>query len=137
MKFQRLIIYSAIILSFAFSALAQTPTPTPVQDDDIIKVESRLVVVPVSVLDANGLPVLGLTAKDFRVLEENRLQEIAQVSDAEKVPLEIVILFDIRRQAILQLHYWPPFGVSGGFSSDSISSLSNSGPSISPISMCS
>ncbi|CAN5287781.1 hypothetical protein BH10ACI1_BH10ACI1_10780 [soil metagenome] len=95
MKFQRLFIYSAIILSFAFSALAQRPTPTPVQDDEVIKVESRLVVVPVSVLDANGLPVLGLTAKDFRIFEENKLQEVAQVSDAEKVPLEIVILFDI------------------------------------------
>lgn len=81
-------------LSAAFS---QTPTPTPpvVDKDEVIKVESRLVIVPVSVLDANSQPVLGLTVKDFRVLEENRLQEIAQVSDAEKVPLEIALLFDI------------------------------------------
>lgn len=97
MKFQRLFIFSAIIFSYAFSAFAQTPTPTPLIEDDgeIIKVDSRLVVVPVSVLDGNGQPVLGLTAQNFRVLEENKLQEIAQVSDAEKVPLEIIILFDI------------------------------------------
>ena len=95
MKFQRLSIFSTIIFSFAFSVFAQTPTPTPIEDNDIIKVESRLVIVPVSVLDAGGQPVLGLMAQDFRVLEENKLQEIAQVSNAEKVPLEIVILFDI------------------------------------------
>ena len=90
MKFQRFTFISAVIFFFAFSIFAQTATPTPSieEDNEIIKVESRLVVVPVSVLDANGLPVLGLTAKDFRVFEENRLQEVAEVSDAEKVPLE-------------------------------------------------
>ncbi len=95
MKFQRFTIIFAIIFTFVLSIFSQTPTPTPIEDDEVIKVESRLVVVPVSVLDANGQAVLGLTAKDFRVLEENRLQEVAEVSPAEKVPLEIIILFDI------------------------------------------
>ena len=96
MKFQRFTFIFLAIIFFAFSVFAQTPSPTPpIEDDEIIKVESRLVVVPVSVLDANGQPVLGLTAKDFRIFEENKLQEVAEVSNAEKVPLEIVILFDI------------------------------------------
>ena len=89
---------SLILLISAFitaSVFAQTPTPTPVIDDEVIKVESRLVVVPVSVTDALGQPVLGLKASDFRVMEENRLQEVAEVSDAEKVPLEIALLFDV------------------------------------------
>ena len=51
--------------------------------------------MPVSVTDALGQPVLGLTAKDFLITEENRVQQIEKVSDAEKVPLEIAILFDI------------------------------------------
>ena len=87
----------ALIFTFAFSAFAQTPTPAPPVEDDgeIIKVDSRLVVVPVSVTDAGGQPVLGLTAKDFRVLEENKNQQIENVSDAEKVPLEIALLFDV------------------------------------------
>jgi VWFA-related protein len=87
----------AIITAFVFSAFAQTPTPTPkIEDDNTpITVKSRLVVVPVSVTDPGGQPVLGLTAKDFSIAEENRPQEIAQVSDAEKVPLEIAILFDV------------------------------------------
>lgn len=87
----------ALITFLSVAVFAQTPTPTPVPkvDDDVIKVESRLVVVPVSVTDSAGQPVLGLKAEDFRVLEENKGQEIAQVSDAEKVPLEIALLFDV------------------------------------------
>lgn len=87
----------AIITLFSFSVFAQNPTPTPKveNDDDPIKVSSRLVVVPVSVTDTSGQPILGLTAKDFFVSEENRAQTIERVSDADKVPLEIAILFDV------------------------------------------
>lgn len=77
------------------NAVAQTPAPTPKIDDEIIKVSSRLVVVPVSVIDANGQPVTGLKAQDFQVLEEGRNQAIDQVSDAEKTPLEIALLVDV------------------------------------------
>ena len=96
-KFRQFAIIFVFIFSFAFSISAQTATPTPPIEDDgeIIKVESRLVVVPVSVTDASGQPVLGLTTKDFRVLEENKNQQIENVSDAEKIPLEIALLFDI------------------------------------------
>jgi VWFA-related protein len=89
----------AIIIFVGTSVLAQTPTPkptaAPVVDNDVIKVDSRLVVVPVSVTDSLGQPVLGLKAQDFQVLEENKLQQIEQISNAEKVPLEIALLFDV------------------------------------------
>jgi Ca-activated chloride channel family protein len=64
-------------------------------DDEIVRVTSNLVVVPVSVTDARGEPVQGLKAADFRLEEEGRAQEIAQVGDAEQVPLDIAILFDV------------------------------------------
>ncbi len=93
---QKLIFGLITIIASLSGVNGQTvPTPTPKTDDDVIKVESRLVVVPVSVTDANGMAVNGLTIKDFRISEENRAQEIAEVSDAEKVPLEIALLFDI------------------------------------------
>ncbi len=95
---QQIFYIFALITIFTFSVFAQNPTPTPppVENDDTpIRVSSRLVVVPVSVTDASGQPVLGLTAKDFFVSEENRPQQIERVSDADKVPLEIAILFDI------------------------------------------
>ena len=87
-----------IIFSFVSSVFSQTlPPPPPLIEEDkgIIKVESRLVIVPVSVTDGNGNPVKGLTAENFRVKENARGQEIAEVSDAENVPLEIAVLFDI------------------------------------------
>lgn len=86
----------AMLLASALMSGAQTATPTPkVVDDDIIKVESRLVVVPVSVTDANGEPVLGLQASDFRISEENKPQKIENLGSADVVPLEIALLFDI------------------------------------------
>ena len=98
MKKPQLLFALATIIAFTFSAYAQTgqPTPPPVEDDgDVIKVNSRLVVIPVSVTDANGQPVFGLKAQDFRVAEENKAQQIEQVSEAEKVPLEIALLIDV------------------------------------------
>jgi VWFA-related protein len=53
------------------------------------------VVVPVSVTDAKGEPVAGLKLEDFRLEEEGRRQELAQVGDADQVPLDIAILFDV------------------------------------------
>lgn len=76
-------------------AQTATPSPQPRVDDDIIKVESRLIVVPVSVTDANGQPVLGLKAADFRLGEEGKSQTIDQVTDAENTPLEIALLIDV------------------------------------------
>ncbi len=93
----RTLILAAAAFAAHGAAYGQTasPTPAPTPDDDIIKVESRLIVVPVSVTDPNGLPVLGLKAADFRLAEENRPQNIDNVGTAENVPLEIAILFDI------------------------------------------
>ena len=98
MRVRSIILILAVAATFSFSLKAQNPPPPPppaVDDNEIIKIDSRLVVVPVSVLDANGQPVTGLTAKDFRILEQNKPQDIAEVSDAEKVPLEIALLFDV------------------------------------------
>lgn len=86
------------ILAASFTnVVGQAPTPTPaVKDDDqVIKISSRLVVVPVSVIDSNGNPVAGLKAETFRISEENKAQTIDNVATAESVPLEIALLFDV------------------------------------------
>lgn len=85
-----------------------TPTPTPasvptaddaanvaVGDDEIIRVSSNLVVVPVSVSDGLGNPVLGLTVNDFRLQEEGRQKEITGIGDPGQVPLDIALLIDV------------------------------------------
>ena len=99
----------AFILFAALSVGAQTPpgldappvmprpTPKPPRDDEyeVVRVTSNLVVVPVSVTDATGQPVLGLTAKDFHLDEEGRAQEIAEIGDPGQVPLSIALLLDV------------------------------------------
>ena len=106
---ERLSLSLLFISLFSVTLLAQTATPTPAtassptpaatpkiaEDTQVYKVESRLIVVPVSVVNANGDPVQGLKPADFRLAEEGKQQVIDQVSDAEKVPLEIALLVDV------------------------------------------
>lgn len=72
------------------------PTPTPAPEElEVVRVTSNLIVLPVSVTDASGQPVLGLTANDFRIEEDGRIQQVAQLGDPEHVPLEIALLIDV------------------------------------------
>lgn len=75
------------------------PKPTPTPEYEVIRVSSNLVVMPVSVTDAQGQPVLGLKAADFRIEEDGRAQEISQLGDPEQVPLEIALLIDVSSSA--------------------------------------
>jgi Ca-activated chloride channel family protein len=76
-----------------------TPTPKPKPQEpevlDVIRTTSNLVMVPVSVTDSMGQAIQGLQVNDFRLNEEGKQQEIAEIGDPEQVPLDIAILFDI------------------------------------------
>ena len=89
------LIFSLLVLAGTASAQTPTATPPPDDSDDVIKVTSRLVVVPVSVTSPSGDPVLGLTANDFKVTEDQKPQVIETVGNADTVPLEFALLFDI------------------------------------------
>src|SRR5688572_5740475 len=72
------------------------PTPTPKDEDfEVIKTNSNLVIVPVSVIDAQGQPMHGLQVGDFRLEEDSRVQQIVEMGNPDQVPLDIAILFDI------------------------------------------
>jgi Ca-activated chloride channel homolog len=72
-----------------------TPAPTPEPEYEVIKVSSNLVVVPVSVTDQQGQPVLGLGQSDFHIDEDGHAQEISQLGDPGQVPLDIALLIDV------------------------------------------
>jgi Ca-activated chloride channel family protein len=84
---------------------AQAPavqTPPPKSDppkqkdqDEVLRISSNLVAVPVSVTDALGQPVSNLTAKDFRLEEEGRPQQVATLGAPGKTPLELALLIDV------------------------------------------
>lgn len=71
-----------------------TPTPEPIEYE-VVKITSNLIAVPVSVSDAQGQPVLGLQQSDFRIEEDGRQQQIAQLGDPGQVPLDIALLIDV------------------------------------------
>jgi len=75
-----------------------TPTPKPTEPEvitDVIRTNSNLVMVPVSVTDQTGQAVQGLKVADFRLEEEGKQQEISGIGDPEQVPLAIALLFDV------------------------------------------
>ena len=81
-----------------------TPTPAPIEYD-VVRVTSNLVVVPVSVTDAQGQPVRDLKPADFRIEEDGRQQEIAQLGDPEQVPLDIAILVDVSGSVVARFDF--------------------------------
>jgi len=104
-----LVLFFLITISFITPARAQKlkqlpppppaprykPKPTPEPEYEVVRVTSNLIMVPVSVTDAAGQPVLGLQKSDFRVEEDGHAQEIAQLGDPEQVPVDIALLLDV------------------------------------------
>ncbi len=82
-----------------------TPAPTPEPEYEVVKISSNLVIVPVSVTDAQGQPVLGLKQTDFRIEEDGRAQEIAQMGDPEQVPLDIAVLIDVSSSVVARFAF--------------------------------
>lgn len=71
-----------------------TPKPTPKQsDDDVIKVESALVPIPVSVTDERGRAVATLKLADFELKIDGRAVEISELARSE-TPIRLAMLFD-------------------------------------------
>jgi Ca-activated chloride channel family protein len=81
------------------------PKPTPTPEYEVVRITSNLIMVPVSVIDAQGNPVLGLKPGDFRLEEDGRVQEIAQVGDPEQVPLDIALLIDVSASVVARFEF--------------------------------
>ncbi|MBK8466130.1 MAG: VWA domain-containing protein [Chloracidobacterium sp.] len=80
---------------------AQTATPAPAstpkvgsqESDEIIKVNSVLVPIPVSVLDAAGKAVTNLKLTDFELKIDGKVVEIDDLARSE-TPIRLAMLFD-------------------------------------------
>ena len=80
--------------------VVQTPPPKsePAQQRDegeALRISANLVAVPVSVTDALGQPVGGLTAQDFRLEEEGKPQQVVTLGEPGKTPVELALLIDV------------------------------------------
>lgn len=67
--------------------------PVELGEGDILRVNTTLVTVPVSVLDRNGKYVPNLRKEDFRVYEEGQEQEVAYFASVEK-PFTVALVID-------------------------------------------
>lgn len=73
-------------------------------EDDVVRVETNLVVTDVLVLDKQWRPVQGLTRDDFMITEEGKPQEVGAfaLGDDAKIPRSIVLIIDY---SVSQLPY--------------------------------
>ncbi len=78
------------------------PTPEPTkkaepaeEPGEVLRIESKLVAVPVSVTDTKGEPIRGLQPEDFQLQEEGRLQQLVTLGDPGQTPVELSLVFDV------------------------------------------
>ncbi|MDT7688820.1 MAG: Ca-activated chloride channel [Acidobacteriota bacterium] len=70
-------------------------TPQEVDEDEVVRVESDLVTLNVSVIDrASGRGLQGLTAEEFHVFEDNVEQHVEHFETAE-APFDLLLLLDL------------------------------------------
>jgi len=79
------------------------PGPEEVDEGDVVRVNTTLVTVPVSVLDRQGRFVPNLRREDFTVFENGIEQSIAYFEPAEK-PFTVALLLDT--SASTHFHLW-------------------------------
>ena len=72
---------------------AKTSAENP-DEEDVVKVETNLVSIPVSVYDRNGLYIPNLRQADFKIFEDGVEQEIAYFGTSEK-PFTVILLIDV------------------------------------------
>lgn len=70
-----------------------TETPQVVNGDEIVKVDTDLVTIPVSVFDRNGLYIPNLRQSDFKIFEDGKEQSIAYFGTTDQ-PFTVILLLD-------------------------------------------
>jgi VWFA-related protein len=67
--------------------------PTAEPEGDVVKVETDLVTIPVTVYDRNGIYVPGLQKKDFKIFEDGKEQQVAYFATSDK-PFTVILMLD-------------------------------------------
>ena len=79
----------------ACPTVSKRDAPEVVDDDEVVRVDSRLVTLNVSVVNrASGRGLTGLTQDDFRLFEDDAEQQIAQFESAA-APFDLLLLIDL------------------------------------------
>ncbi|MBA2379331.1 MAG: hypothetical protein H0V76_07130, partial [Blastocatellia bacterium] len=81
----------AVLFALVFSLVAVVGVSA--QDDEVIRVDTELVEVPMTVLDATGKPILSIRQDDIAIIEDGKRQELTVFASAS-VPFEVALLLD-------------------------------------------
>ncbi|HVF47229.1 MAG TPA: VWA domain-containing protein [Pyrinomonadaceae bacterium] len=77
------------------SQSANIPVVSSAPDDgEVLKIETNLITIPVSVFDKNGLYIPGLRQSEFKIFEDNVEQEIAYFGTTDK-PFTVALVLDV------------------------------------------
>ena len=68
-------------------------TPEEVDDDEVVRVDSNLVIIPASVVDGFGRAITDLKLEDFELKIDGEVKAIGELTRAE-TPVHIALLFD-------------------------------------------
>ena len=71
-----------------------TPDANAAEDGEVLKIETNLITIPVSVFDRNGLYIPKLRQQDFKIFEDGKEQEIAYFGTSDK-PFTVILLIDV------------------------------------------
>src|SRR5688572_75070 len=87
--------FSIILVLLFFSTFnsAQDNPGEETETEEIVKIETRLVSVPVMISDRNGRFVSGLKQQDFSIFQDGVPQEIAFFADGSE-PINVALLLD-------------------------------------------
>lgn len=95
MKLKIMLRTFVIVLILPLAILAQQKSrPEQQQDDDVIRVETNLVTVPVTVKTREGAYVSNLTLKDFQIYEDGVEQEISRFDTVDQ-PFTVILMLDV------------------------------------------
>src|SRR5215213_1968953 len=90
MKAARFVLLLICISLLIVNLSAQTEKK---EDDEVIRVDTQLVDVPIVVTDKGGKPILNLRQNNFIVYEDGKPQEISEFA-ATNAPFEVALLLD-------------------------------------------
>jgi Ca-activated chloride channel homolog len=84
-------LYSFVLLLFLLSFFSNSVSAQ--KEDDVIKVDTSLVVLNATITDSKGKPIPGLKNNQFTIFEDGKPQEIS-LFETQSTPFAAVILID-------------------------------------------
>jgi Ca-activated chloride channel family protein len=87
------LLFIFLLVGCAAAGTLSAQDKKPADADEVIRVDTELVDIPVVVTDRTGKPVLNLKKKNFNVFEDGKLQQITDFA-ATSAPFEVALLLD-------------------------------------------